>query len=131
MRSMAVRIFPYTNLSKAAFPDSSQSSVIGKTGESILKQNRFVGTKNSRKYFQLKVVGFDYIQLNKTGLHNSSVQDMANPTTMCKLCSTPLTGHEQFIGHMIHSHELPFEEAAFAWQIMNNSYQAQPLLVGG
>jgi hypothetical protein len=59
------------------------------------------------------------------------MQDMPNPTSMCKLCSIPLTGHEQFIGHMIHSHELPLGEAAFAWHIMNNSYQAQPLLAEG
>ena len=112
-----------------AFPDGSHQSVTGKTGEKCaLYQNRF-GEKNSRKSFQLKVVGFDYTQLNKVGLHNSTMQDMPNSTNMCKLCSTPLTGHEQFIGHMIHSHEFPFEEAAFAWQMTKHSHLEQPVLV--
>jgi hypothetical protein len=84
--------------------------------------------KNSGRSFQLKVVGFEYTQFNKADYTISNIQDMSTPTTMCKLCSIPLTGHEQFIGHMIHSHELPLGEAAFAWQMTEHSHLEQPLL---
>lgn len=41
-------------------------------------------------------------------------------TVKCKLCGLPLTGAEQFIGHMVHTHEIRLEEAAYTWEVMKS-----------
>lgn len=54
---------------------------------------------------------------------------MTDSTVMCKLCKTPLTTEDQFMGHMIHSHEFKLEEAAYAWHVAS-LLQSKPMLVG-
>jgi hypothetical protein len=34
----------------------------------------------------------------------------------CRYCEILLVGREQFIGHMIHSHELELEKLELAWK---------------
>lgn len=54
---------------------------------------------------------------------------MTDSIVMCKLCKTPLTTEDQFIGHMIHSHEFRLEDAAYAWH-MSSLLPTKPMLVG-
>lgn len=37
----------------------------------------------------------------------------------CRFCDVLLVGREQFIGHMIHSHEMEHERLEAAWQSLN------------
>jgi hypothetical protein len=37
-------------------------------------------------------------------------------TTKCPLCGIVLDGGEQFVGHMIHNHEIPLEQAVQIWK---------------
>lgn len=34
----------------------------------------------------------------------------------CRICEVPLAGREQFVGHMIHGHDMPFEAADAMWK---------------
>ncbi|AIF82387.1 hypothetical protein NTE_00305 [Candidatus Nitrososphaera evergladensis SR1] len=36
--------------------------------------------------------------------------------TKCSYCDILLEGREQFVGHMIHSHELPIAQAEEMWE---------------
>ena len=36
----------------------------------------------------------------------------------CGKCGILLAGREQFIGHMIHGHDMPFEKADMVWKSM-------------
>jgi hypothetical protein len=46
----------------------------------------------------------------------SDKQPQNLPATWCKCCDILLGGREQFVGHMIHSHEMPLGEAEMAWK---------------
>jgi hypothetical protein len=37
--------------------------------------------------------------------------------TNCGICSTPLNGQEEFVGHLIHSHAFEIGQAKRAWEI--------------
>jgi hypothetical protein len=37
----------------------------------------------------------------------------------CRFCDVLLVGREQFIGHMIHSHEMEHERLEAAWQSLS------------
>lgn len=37
-------------------------------------------------------------------------------STKCGMCDVQLAGREQFVGHMIHGHDVPFEEANVMWK---------------
>lgn len=67
------------------------------------------------------------MQLNKIGSYTLEKEIMNDSTIACKLCKIPLTHQEQFIGHMIHSHEVKSEEAAYMWQMTRSRLQ-EPLL---
>ena len=54
---------------------------------------------------------------------------MREITVVCKLCGTILAGQDQFIGHMIHSHEAGLESALNAWNMMK-TISIQPELIG-
>ncbi len=43
------------------------------------------------------------------------VISMKIPPVKCPRCDVLLEGREQFIGHMIHGHEMPVEETVEAW----------------
>ncbi|MEO9364120.1 MAG: hypothetical protein ABI348_09485 [Nitrososphaera sp.] len=37
-------------------------------------------------------------------------------STKCHYCDILLDGREQFMGHMIHGHDMPFEQAEAIWK---------------
>lgn len=41
-------------------------------------------------------------------------------TVQCRRCDVLLVGREQFIGHMIHSHELPYEKLEENWSLLTS-----------
>jgi hypothetical protein len=46
---------------------------------------------------------------------------MVGSMVLCKLCKTPLSYKEQFIGHHIFSHEFRVEDAERAWQLTTSN----------
>jgi len=40
----------------------------------------------------------------------------------CRFCDILLVGREQFIGHMIHSHEMEYERLEAAWQSLSTNF---------
>jgi len=42
-------------------------------------------------------------------------------STRCSRCDILLDGREQFVGHMIHSHDMLFEQASAVWKSMCDS----------
>lgn len=42
-------------------------------------------------------------------------------STRCSRCDILLDGREQFVGHMIHSHDMLFERASAVWKSMCDS----------
>ncbi len=39
-------------------------------------------------------------------------------STRCGRCDVVLSGREQFVGHMIHGHDMAFEQADAIWKSM-------------
>lgn len=39
-------------------------------------------------------------------------------STKCSRCDIPLAGREQFVGHMIHAHDMSFEQVDAIWKSM-------------
>jgi hypothetical protein len=44
----------------------------------------------------------------------------------CSRCDIPLEGREQFVGHMIHSHEEPVAHAEAAWKSACDGIKCAP-----
>lgn len=42
-----------------------------------------------------------------------------NYSVKCRFCDIMLVGREQFIGHMIHSHEMEHEKLEAVWDSLN------------
>lgn len=34
----------------------------------------------------------------------------------CRICDVPLAGREQFVGHMVHGHDMAVKEAESSWE---------------
>lgn len=45
-------------------------------------------------------------------------------STKCSRCDILLDGRDQFVGHMIHSHDMLFEQASAVWKSMCDSVDA-------
>lgn len=45
------------------------------------------------------------------------MQSLTNPVK-CSRCDIILTGREQFVGHMIHSHDFDYEQSEKAWSLI-------------
>jgi hypothetical protein len=47
----------------------------------------------------------------------------------CKMCDVPLAGREQFVGHMIHGHDMSVEQAAAMWESIQAAKSARQVLL--
>ena len=52
-------------------------------------------------------------------------------STRCSRCDILLDGREQFVGHMIHSHDMMFEQASAVWKSMCDSIDVADKVHGG
>ncbi|AIC16654.1 hypothetical protein NVIE_023930 [Nitrososphaera viennensis EN76] len=54
----------------------------------------------------------------ETEMESSMVKRRENYSANCGFCDLVLVGREQFIGHMIHSHDLQCEQAGRLWRAL-------------
>jgi hypothetical protein len=44
------------------------------------------------------------------------IHDGSATYILCKFCDMLLAGRDQFIGHLFHNHDLPYEELDIIWR---------------
>jgi hypothetical protein len=47
----------------------------------------------------------------------------AYASVKCRVCDVPLAGREQFVGHMVHGHDMSVEKAESSWKSVCKSPQ--------